>query len=69
MACGHLPGRRQQEIAGLVAVGLSNSEIAQRLGITVSTVKGTLTEVYFKTETRNRVELTHWVLAHQQAGS
>jgi len=49
---------RQREIAGLVAIGLTEAEIAERLGITRNTVKNHKTIVYRKLGVRNAVELT-----------
>jgi DNA-binding NarL/FixJ family response regulator len=48
---------RQLEIALLVATGISNKEIARRLGISISTVKKILTVVFSKTEVCFRTEL------------
>ncbi|MCL2790638.1 MAG: response regulator transcription factor [Desulfobulbus sp.] len=48
---------REYQIAGLVAEGLSNLEIAEQLGITERTVKAHLGAVYTKTSTRSRLEL------------
>jgi len=49
---------RQREIAGLVAIGLTEAEIGARLGITRNTVKNHKTIVYRKLGVRNAVELT-----------
>jgi len=49
---------RQREIAGLVAEGLTEAEIAERLSITRNTVKNHKTIVYRKLGVRNAVELT-----------
>ena len=48
---------REYQIAGLVAKGLSNLEIAERLGITERTVKAHLGAIYAKTATRGRLGL------------
>jgi len=48
---------REYQIAGLVAEGLSNLEIAEQLGITERTVKAHLGTVYAKTSTRSRLGL------------
>ena len=52
----HLSNREYQ-IAGLVAGGLSNLEIAEQLGITERTVKAHLSAVYAKTSTSGRLGL------------
>lgn len=49
---------RQAQIAGLVAIGLTEAEIGRRLGITRNTVKNHKTIVYRKLGVRNAVELT-----------
>ncbi len=58
---------RQREMAALVAKGRSNKEIAGELGITVGTVKVTLSDVYrrlgYQTNGANRIRLTLHMLA------
>jgi DNA-binding NarL/FixJ family response regulator len=48
---------REREIAALVARGLSNAQIAKRLGVTERTVKNRLTVVFHKLDVRSRVQL------------
>ncbi|MDR2550802.1 MAG: response regulator transcription factor [Desulfobulbus sp.] len=48
---------REYQIAGLVAEGLANLEIAEQLGITERTVKAHLGAVYTKTAIRSRLGL------------
>lgn len=48
---------REYQIAGLVAAGLSNLEIAEQLGITERTVKAHLGAIYAKTSTKGRLGL------------
>ena len=50
--------RREREIAHLVALGLRNAEVGQRLGISEETVKKHLNTIFHKLGTRDRVELT-----------
>jgi DNA-binding NarL/FixJ family response regulator len=47
---------RQQEIMGLLVLGLSNAEIAERLYLTESTVKTHLRALFAKLEVRSRKE-------------
>lgn len=49
--------KREQEVAGLVARGLSNKELADKLHISVRTVKAHLTSIFSKTGYRDRLEL------------
>ena len=49
---------RQQQVAALVAAGLTEVEIGARLGITRDTVKNHKTIAYRKLGVRNAVELT-----------
>jgi DNA-binding NarL/FixJ family response regulator len=47
---------REAEVAGLVADGLANKQIACRLGITAGTVKTHLGKVFSKLGVRNRTQ-------------
>jgi DNA-binding NarL/FixJ family response regulator len=49
---------REQEILHLLAEGLGNKQIAQRLGVAVTTVRTHLSSVYEKLHLESRVELT-----------
>jgi two-component system NarL family response regulator len=55
---------REAEIVRLVATGLRNAEIAQRLSITEATVKTHLNKVFDKLKLRDRVELAVYALRH-----
>jgi DNA-binding CsgD family transcriptional regulator len=48
---------REREVLDLVAEGLSNTEIADRLHIGVTTVKTHITSLMTKTDSPNRVRL------------
>ena len=57
---GQAPGTltaREREVAVLVAQGLANSEIADRLGIGAATVKTHVSTLLEKFKVRNRVQL------------
>lgn len=49
--------KREKEVAQLVSEGLINKEIAQRLDITVYTVKNHLHNIYRKLKIENRNQL------------
>jgi len=55
---------REEQIAGLVAEGIGNREVAQHLSIKENTVKKALLRVYDKLGVSNRVELVLYVLTH-----
>lgn len=55
----------EAEIAGLIAAGRSNREIAAQLFLAVSTVEAHLTRIYRKLDLRGRTALTRWVHATQ----
>ena len=48
---------REKDIADLVAVGMSNKEIARELGICSQTVRNMLVNVFRKTSTSKRTQL------------
>ena len=58
--------KREEEIARLVASGLSNSEVAQRLSLSRHTVKNYLFRVYEKLGISTRIELVLYVLSKDQ---
>ncbi len=49
--------RRETEVVLLVGTGLSNKEIAQRLGLSVGTVKLHIHNIFLKTGARRRGNL------------
>ena len=59
----HQLTKREDQIARLVAAGLSNLAIAERLGITERTVKAHLSSMYNKTSTTGRLGLA--LLVHK----
>ncbi|MGH3070856.1 MAG: helix-turn-helix transcriptional regulator, partial [Gaiellaceae bacterium] len=61
---GRAPGRSglsetEERVAGLVAGGLSNKQVAAELFVTVRTVEANLTRIYAKLGVRSRTELAH----------
>lgn len=65
---------REREVGTLIAEGKSNPEIAEALGITVSTVDNHRRSLYVKVGVKNSVDLTHhailkgWVRVKGMAG-
>lgn len=57
---------RERDVALLVGKGLTNKEIAHRLGVSITTVRTHLSNVYTKLGCSNRVELA--IYATQSAG-
>ncbi len=60
---------REEQIVTLVAEGLGNRQIAQKLEITQNTVKKALLRIFDKLGISNRVELVLYVLTHRQPES
>jgi len=65
-----IPKLSQRELclAELVAEGLKNSEIAQKIGVSSKVVKNYLSGIYTKVPVRNRVELALWYEAQVHDG-
>ena len=49
--------KREQEVALYVAKGMSNQEVADKMFVSLRTVKAHLSSIYEKTDVRNRLEL------------
>ncbi|MEB3271636.1 MAG: LuxR C-terminal-related transcriptional regulator [Synechococcus sp.] len=60
----HDLSEREQEIIELVAVGLTNQEIALRLVISKRTVDNHVSNIFTKTGAKNRVALLNWAMDH-----
>jgi DNA-binding NarL/FixJ family response regulator len=56
---------REQEVLGLIGAGLSNTEIAERLQLTVATVKSHVSRLLMKLQARDRAQL---VIAAYETG-
>lgn len=53
---------REKEVVGLVATGLTNAEVAERLAIKSGTVRIHLHNIFIKCNVRNRTELARMEL-------
>jgi DNA-binding CsgD family transcriptional regulator len=74
LGAGSRPGRptarltqRQREVAELVASGLTNREIARRLGVAEWTVVNHVRQVLRKLEVSSRVHVARWFAEQQSA--
>jgi DNA-binding NarL/FixJ family response regulator len=59
---------RETDVVAAVARGLSNTEVAEELHVSVSTVKAHVASSMSKLSARNRVELVIWAYEQQLAG-
>jgi DNA-binding NarL/FixJ family response regulator len=59
--------RREDDVVRLVADGLSNRDVAQKLGLTEHTVSNYLFRIYEKLGISSRVELVLYALKHKQS--
>ena len=55
---------REMEIIDLVAAGLTNQEIAEKLTISKRTVDNHVSNMFTKTGSKNRVALLNWAMDH-----
>ena len=60
--------RREKEVAALVAKGLTNREIAERLFISERTVDGHLEHIREKLDVKSRAQVAAWVVRHETDG-
>jgi DNA-binding NarL/FixJ family response regulator len=58
--------RRESEIAALVAEGLTNREIAERLVMARRTAEGHVARILDKLNFTSRKQLAAWVTEHQE---
>lgn len=65
----HQLSRREREVVPLLAEGLSNAEIAQRLFVTPKTVEHHVTSILSKLGLRTRAEVAAWAARQTAAGS
>lgn len=59
---------REREVVSLIATGLRNKQIADRLHISEATVRHHLTSIFSKLEVSDRVGLTIYAFRHDLAG-
>ena len=60
---------RERQVVRLVAEGLANKAIAQRLDVSARTVEGHLNHVFTKLEIASRTELVRYAIAHDLVAS
>lgn len=55
--------KREEEVAGLIASGMPNREVAEKLGLSPHTVKNYLFRIFEKLDISTRIELVLYVLS------
>lgn len=55
---------REREVLHLLAQGLGNKDIAQKLYLSVRTVEGHLANIYGKLHVKSRTEAVMWTVEH-----
>ncbi|MHC4640244.1 MAG: response regulator transcription factor [Planctomycetota bacterium] len=65
---GKILTKRQIEVMRLILQGLSNKEIGIRLKIVLRTVEDHCNQIYKRTGTKNRTDLTRWINKKRQTG-
>ena len=60
-----LLSRREREVAILVAAGMTNRQIGERLFISERTAEGHIERIRNKLEVRSRIEVATWVVEHR----
>ncbi|TWP50486.1 hypothetical protein FKR81_20135 [Lentzea tibetensis] len=55
---------REQEVAALVAQGLTNAQVAGRLGTSLRTIEAQVRSIRFKLDLGSRAEVAVWVTTH-----
>jgi non-specific serine/threonine protein kinase len=64
LADSGLLSKREREVVGMVAAGMTNKEIAQRLFIAERTAEGHVERIRNKLGVRSRTEVATWAVAH-----
>jgi DNA-binding NarL/FixJ family response regulator len=58
--------QRESEVLTLIAKGMTNTQVARQLQVSVSTVKFHLQNIYRMLGVNNRTEATHWYLKNKK---
>lgn len=65
LAIDNKPTKRELEVLQLVSMGFSNDEIADKLNISVTTVKGHRSNLLLKTGTKNTAGLIMYAIKNK----
>jgi non-specific serine/threonine protein kinase len=60
--------KRELEVAGLIAEGLTNQAIARRLAVAPRTAEAHVENIRRKLEVRSRAQIATWVTEHRLRG-
>lgn len=57
--------KRELEVLEYVVMGLSNKEVAEKLGVSKDTIRVYMNKIYLKLNVKNRIQASLWFLKNK----